>query len=263
MYHAFIGQEGPDTDTLNNCREVCRDWNEMIWRSVWKKPNKEWGIITKGMIEKNWSLDPGSLPSDKMISHAKVLEMKGVLASGVLESLAEEVKEKIEVDSDSSLPVIICAASLAHHGYLGSLEEGMWLEDVDLTSVPADHLASLVSSLVGCVNIENIRGCGLVTILDSVKSSELYITDQSLSSEETRALVRAMETGVERLELDIGVTLDIGVLTQYSGQGICGQVECRDGTAARYSDQLKIWATSKYWEVTDEHDENYIFIYRI
>ena len=86
LYHAFIGREGPDTDILNNCRKVCRDWNEMIKRSVWKKPNMEWGIITKCMIEKNWVLGflkkegmfpptwvLGSFPSEKMIAHAKSL----------------------------------------------------------------------------------------------------------------------------------------------------------------------------------------------
>ena len=71
LYHAFIGREGPDTVTLENCRKVCREWNEMIWRSVWKKPNKEWGIITKIMIKKNWVC--GSFPSNKMIAHAKSL----------------------------------------------------------------------------------------------------------------------------------------------------------------------------------------------
>ena len=60
-----------DTDTLNNCRKVCKDWNEMIKRSVWQKPTKEWGIITKCMIEKSWV--PGSFPTDKMILHAKAL----------------------------------------------------------------------------------------------------------------------------------------------------------------------------------------------
>ena len=45
----------------------------MIKRSVWEKPNKEWGVITKSMIEKNWSLVPGSFPSDKMLSHVKGL----------------------------------------------------------------------------------------------------------------------------------------------------------------------------------------------
>ena len=60
-----------DTDTLNNCRQVCKDWNEMIKRSVWKKPNKEWGIITKSMIERYWIHQ--RYPFDKMIAHAKSL----------------------------------------------------------------------------------------------------------------------------------------------------------------------------------------------
>ena len=71
LYHAFIGREGPDTDTLNNCLKVCREWNEMIKSFVWKKPNKEWGIITMSMIKKNWVFQ--SFPSNKMIAHAKSL----------------------------------------------------------------------------------------------------------------------------------------------------------------------------------------------
>ena len=251
LFHAFIGQGSPDTDTLDNCRKVCREWNVMIKRSVWKKPNKEWGIITKSMIKKNWSLVPGCLPSDKMISHAKELEMEGVLAFGVLDSLVERVKDKID-DDPSSLPVVICAASLAHHGYLGSVEE-MRLSDVDLTSVPAEHLASLVSSVIGYVAIYNVSSCGLVTILDSVKSERLRIFKQSLDSEETRALVRAMESRVEDVRLGDKVTLDIGALLEYSGQGKCGEVECYSAsdTAARYRDQLRAWAqaTSRNWEV--------------
>ena len=150
LHHAFIGQEGPDTDTLDNCRQVCRDWNKMIWRNVWKKPTKEWGIITKSMIDKHWSLVhlddddsmvPGSLPSDKMISHAKRLEMEGNLASGVLESLADRVKDKIIANNNNiSLPEITCAASLAQHRLFGQLW-GIKLQNVDLTSVPTEHLA--------------------------------------------------------------------------------------------------------------------------
>ena len=64
-----------------------------------------------------------------------------------------------------------------HHGYLGSVEEM-----VDLTSVPAEHLGSLASSVTECVHIENIKVYGLVTILGSVKSKVLNIYSQSLSS---------------------------------------------------------------------------------
>ena len=92
----------------------------------------------------------------------------------------------VKIGSDTVLPLITCAASLAHHELLGSVEK-MSLCDCDLTSVPAEHLASLVSSVTRLLTIRNVRGSGLVNILDSVKSSELYITDQSLGSEETRA----------------------------------------------------------------------------
>ena len=108
----------------------------------------------------------------------------------------------------SILPAITCAASLAHHGLLGSVW-GMRLFDVDLTSVPAEHLASLVSSVTERVYIHNVCGCDLVTILDSVKSKVLGIWDQSLGSEETKALRRALVSRVERVALDIEVTLDI------------------------------------------------------
>ena len=71
MYSAIFGQEGldADVDTLDSCRKVCSDWNEII------KRNKEWGITTKSMIENNWAQPgvPESFPSDKMIASAKAL----------------------------------------------------------------------------------------------------------------------------------------------------------------------------------------------
>ena len=69
LYFAVFGQEGPDIETLDSCREVCGAWSEII------KRNKEWGNITKSMIEKNWAQHRvrKSFPSDKMIVHAKAL----------------------------------------------------------------------------------------------------------------------------------------------------------------------------------------------
>ena len=182
--------------------------------------------------------------------------MKGVLPSGVLESLAERIKEKFD---DSSLPEITFAASLAHHGYLGSVEE-MSLWNVDLTSVPTDHLASFVSSVTWHVGIDNVIGSGLVTILDNVKSHRLHIDGQSLGTEETRALVQALESRVERVRLR-AVTLDIRSLMEYSGQGKCGVVEFYIDTAAE--NQLRTWAqaTSRNWEVEYGRDNfSYILI---
>ena len=157
----------------------------------------------------------------------------------------------------SSLPVITCAASLAHRGLLGSVR-GMSLCKVDLTSVPAEHLASLASSVTRGVVIVNVSGCDLVTILDSVKSELLDIIYQSLGSEETQALVRAMVSCVKWVNLDEGVTLEIRNLMEYSGQGKCRRVECYDDTMAmdRYREQLRAWATSRNWQVTRDNNFN-------
>ena len=119
--------------------------------------------------------------------------------------------------------------------------------DVDLTSVPAEHLASLASSGTWRFIINNVTGCDLVTILDSVKSKWLHISRQKLFKERTKALVRAMESGVEIVRLNEEVTLDIWALIEYSGQGKCSYVVCYSDTAPRYREQLRTWATSRNW----------------
>ena len=93
-----------------------------------------------------------------------------------------------------SLSLTSCAASLAYHGLLGQAEENtcLALKNVDLTSVPDEHLASLLSRVATNVYIHNISDCGLVTTLNFVKCKGLTLS-QSLGSEETRALVQAME----------------------------------------------------------------------
>ena len=99
--------------------------------------------------------------------------------------------------SGPSLSEITCAASLAHHGLLGSVSEVM-LRDVDLSSVPTRHQASLASCVKTSVSIENVRGCDLVSILDSLNCQVL----RRLSLEETQALplVQAMESQCEEGE---------------------------------------------------------------
>ena len=162
------------------------------------------------------------------------------------------------------LPEILCAASLAHHGLLGSLKV-MELRNVDLTSVPAQHLASLVSNVKYKVGITNVSGCGLVMVLDSVKCKTLSMGRQNLDREETQALVGAMESAVENIMLnqewmcwmgdDWEVTLDIDALTKYSGQGKCREIWWRWD---RYGEQLRTWATSKNWEDASDCENNWI-----
>ena len=88
LYYAFVGKESVDLQTLDNCRKVCKTWKAIIESSVWPSPTKEWGIITKSMIEKNWAQRwvPKSFPTNKMIVHAKALgESKDNLKNIVLQ----------------------------------------------------------------------------------------------------------------------------------------------------------------------------------
>ena len=110
------------------------------------------------------------------------------------------------------------------------------LKNDDLVSIPSEHLALLVSCVKLWVEIEDVRNGDIISTLARLKCEELRISSQTLSSEETRALVRAMDTGVERLVLGTrgDVSLDITAFTQYSGQGKCWWLTCFHNTRNRY-----------------------------
>ena len=126
---------------------------------------------------------------------------------------------------------------------------------MDLASVPAEHLASLTACVTELVDIWNVSNTDLTSILDSSKSEQLQIDIQSLSTEETRALVRAMEN-VEILGLNGGLTLDISTLVTYDGRGKCEKVVFYYDTADKYREEVLRWAQRISWTVTrDDGDE--------
>ena len=193
-----------------------------------------------------------------------LIETRGILTLEVFDSLAERIRNEImksclniltvpQANCSLPLPVITCAASLAHHRLLGCVKD-LWLFNIDLTSVSAEHLTSLVSIVTSGVYIKNVSGFDLVTILDSVNSQVLLIRDQSLGSEEAQALVRAMESCVEEVRLGKEATLDIRVLIEYNGQGKCRKMLCHYGSKDRYREQLKIWAKSRNWVIDEGYD---------
>ena len=148
----------------------------------------------------------------------------------VIESLAARIRREFEFQLEkfgevlSNLPLWTCAAALAYHGLLGPVN-AMWLDenyfDFALSKIPEQHLTALVSCVTGIVIIRDFSDCDLVTILDSIKSKSLNIfQSRRLGREETRALVRAMETRVERVELEVD-SFDAETLVEYSGQGRC------------------------------------------
>ena len=171
-------------------------------------------------------------------------EAESILPTGVMESLAERVRGQII--KYPSLAEVKCGASLAHQGLLGSVEI-LWLDKVNLASVPDQHLDSLISCVTGTLVIQNITGCDLVTALNSGKSRALDIKYQRLGRDETQALVRALETRVKDLHLE-GVTLNITALTKYSGQGRCRLVSCVNSDIVKHRKKLKTWAERKHWE---------------
>ena len=66
----------------------------------------------------------------------------------MIESLAARIRDKWVPVYYPLLPEITTAASLAHYGFLRSVN-WMYLENVDLASVPAEHLASLANCVRG------------------------------------------------------------------------------------------------------------------
>ena len=101
--------------------------------------------------------------------------------------------------------------------------------------------------------MKNVTGCDLISVLDSLKCYSLCIQSQNMGREETRALVRALETRVENVTIENGygdkVTLDIAELVKYSGEGRCNSFEYYD-TEAGDGIKLEAWAGNKSWTLS-------------
>ena len=76
------------------------------------------------------------------------------------------------------------------------------------------------------------------------------IINQTLGSEETRALVRAMESNVIGICLGPQIDLDIAILTQYSGKGKCFWVShYHYNDDNRFVEEMLSWGRRmKNWE---------------
>ena len=148
-----------------------------------------------------------------------ISEARDILETDKIQRLTQIVRDVIEGGNVGRRPcinVFMCGTSLAHHGLLGPVV-GLSLTDVELSSVPTQHLVSLVSSVTSVIRIQNVSGCDLASILSNIKCGQLHITRQSLGREETRALVQAKDSRVKKVKLHKEtVTLDIEALAQYT-----------------------------------------------
>ena len=181
-----------------------------------------------------------------------ILEARGILDTDKIEKLTERFRDYVDIRGNRDIMKLMRGASLVHHGLLISVDT-VWLYNVDLSPVPAQHLASLASCVTRYLSIQKVSGCDLVSLLSSLKCQQLNITSQSLGRVETQALVQAMESGVKRVWLG-GKTLDMETLAEYSGQKVCRMVGLIDDTAARYRGELVTWARSRNWRVDTYKD---------
>ena len=181
------------------------------------------------------------------IDNSALAEFGGKLGRRFIQWI--KIEEKLK-DCDS-LPDITIAASLAHHGFLGSVSY-LNLHDVDLSSVPAEHLASLASCVYQGISFERVIS-NMVSFLDGLKKCE-RLSISTLGREETQALVRAMETSVYKVCLEGDNGVDIEDLILYSGGGYCQEISCSRNQefSSKSEDALRSWAKTKNWKVTSD-----------
>ena len=186
------------------------------------------------------------------MSMSLILESIGILDTVLIQTLSKRVRESFNRRRRFTEAELKCGASLARHGLLDSVDK-LVLSDVDLSTVPAEQLTALVSSVTWWLNIRNVSGCDLTSILTSLKCQKLDIRRQSLDREETLALVRAMEYSVKEVDM-FGVELDMETLTTYSGKGLCGSVTLWKDNLAASIDEVRTWARriNWSWRVWDE-----------
>ena len=181
----------------------------------------------------------------------------------VIETVARMINDPDKLQWGPSRDCITIASFFANNGLLGEVT-GLSLENVDLASVPRDQLTSLVSCVSGCLKIINASNIDISRILDHMNCKELYFGKQNLCIEDTKRVVRVMETKIEKLILggsEGAVILDIMTLTQYSGRGRCGEVTSWYDATDKYKKKILRWAKKINWDIT-EIDE-YLRIRRI
>ena len=218
-------------------------------------------IVSVLMKAKNTLTSISLSPSFVGLSYSSIEKIIGNMAQLTHLSSASLVRERLRQERSTEAELVKCAASLAQHGLLGTVDV-LWLCAVDLSPVPAEELTALVSSVTRVLKIFEVSGCDLASLFTSIKCLRLWIK-QSLTREETLALVQAMEDGVEDVTLDLdGVELDMEALTAYGGQGVCGKVTLtKDDLPAARIEELRTWASRINWSWR-VYDEDWVMLTR-
>ena len=174
----------------------------------------------------------------------------GNLQSEVMAELAREIERSCSTIFISGDPKqAIALSNLLSLGVIESvqhldLELNPGISSLDLGSLPGNHLLTLVPCVTESITIRDVTNYDVTTLIESVRCKELILSGQKLNQEETEALVRAMTTRVEILQLDmdavgldysVSLYLDFDTLTNYTGDGIC-RVVSFNHTCIKWSD---------------------------
>lgn len=137
------------------------------------------------------------------------------------ERLLSKITKREDEDISPSLSEIETAARFAVIFDFYHLNDCI-LKDVDLSSIPVNHLRTLAIMVVRHLSIKNVINTDLSPIFQVLNCTEITIEDQILSRDDTRALVKTMEgTTNTVLNFHTNVRLDFKALAEYSGQGSC------------------------------------------
>ena len=208
-------------------------------------------IITRkaAAVSESWA-KVGFFPTEEEVVFIALLAFKGHLPQQVPASKAAELVGNGSV-LVSSLPKLVSAAALAAHGYITHVYV-LTMADLDLGGVSAGNLANLVQCVSHRVRIFNIRG-DLSPLLRSLRCRMLEMSDVNLSTANTKSLLAAMVSGVEEVELGMGVTLDMKTLAQYDGKGDCRRVSVWGDANERYRAQMLSWMRRIDWKLEKVH----------
>ena len=168
----------------------------------------------------------------------------------MMTTLATRIQSSWTDDDDDYWPSVAevrCAAALAATGHLTSAEY-MRLYNLELPST--EDMPSLARVVSRGVDLDRVTG-DLGPLLSSLSCTDLGINNMYLDQAATSSLVRALQHGVEKLNLGYSgrVRLHLQTLMEYDGRGRCGEVRCSPDTE---DTELKTWSARVNWSVTDK-----------
>ena len=216
-----------------------------ICRPVWRRKRA-------AEIEQTWSSGDYT-PSPAEVTCASLLAASGHLPRQVITNMADKIAESLRNPSPAELQ---CGAALATQGHITKVKM-LYLNNLDISPVPAGDLSSLVRCVSNIVQIASVNG-DLAPVLSSVHCEWLTVSNMALSSDDTQSLVTIMDRRVSKVFLYGDVRLDMKTLAQYGGRGSCGHLMLGDGSRRRYGDQVKLWAGDMGWRIMSENDHHIV-----